>query len=562
MQIRLQFLFILLTPWLLSAQMTAQEPVLAEIITPDTEFCENGELTIEIKFGETYEAPFDAWISIRHADGNTLEEWLISQYHPSSNNGNYILLKTFDASVWKQYGEFRIAIDSARYNNADFSTENLGGPTTVHLYQTPTPQIAGEDTPTCGLSKQLNATPGTESNSYFWEPVTGASFDDANLTNPVFTADQAGTFELTFTQTNGACSASGKVSTTLWGQPSATLSTESEICGTGDAEIDFNLLGNGPWSVHYSFGTEAGQFSTSNSSPIQTHTLTEETSFQLLSVTDANGCSSTYSEEPGTKTTVIDLLPSANAGNDRAICDNEITLSAAEPAIGTGTWSGGGHFSNINAINSLFQPDPFTGEVTKTLTWTVKNKDCTTSDQVAVTFYEQLEADDISAGKDTLLYQQKTYILKATPPPFGEGTWTIAAGNGVIAQVNNPKAEIGQLDFGQTLLRWTVTNGECMAVWKDIEISVQGIENPTGFSPNSDGKNDQFKIPGAEHIRNNQLIVFNQQGTVVYKKTNYQNNWDGTKENGEDLPDGYYYYAFTGEGVNIKDYLIIKRSMR
>ncbi|GAO29039.1 similarity [Geofilum rubicundum JCM 15548] len=537
---------------------------MAEIITPDAEFCESGEVTIQIKFGEDFDPQFDAWISISHAGGTNTSSF-VENYDPSSNDNNYTYSRTLLLdNLTYSYGELIIRIDKAiDGNGTEYTGQDVGGSTTVTLFKTPSsPFTAGDDIATCGLSATLNATPGTESNSYNWEALAGTSLSDANITNPLFTADEDGTYELTFTQTNGACRVSDQVSVALWGQPSATLSTGSEICGTGDAEIDFELQGYGPWEVHYSYGTETGQFTTSDNNPTQIHTLTGETSFQLLSVTDVNDCSTSYTNEPGTMATVVDLLPTANAGNDREVCGKEVTLSAAEPPIGTGTWSGGGSFGNNNDKNSLFEPDPFTGEVSKTLTWTVENKDCAVSDHLVVTFFEQLADGDISAGEDTLLYQQASYILDATPPPFGVGTWTVIAGSGLISQLNDPKAELTQLDFGQTLLRWTVTNGLCEPVWQEVGITVQGLQNPTGFSPNGDGKNDLFIIPGAEFIENNQLIVFNQQGSVVYKTANYQNNWKGTKQNGEVLPEGYYYYVFSGKGVEIKDYLIIKRSIR
>jgi gliding motility-associated-like protein len=566
MQSRLQFLSLLIPLLFLSAPTTVQGQIMAEIITPDAAFCESGEISIDIKFGESFNAPFDAWIRISDSEGVFKEAWRIENLYPSENDGSYTFStqKTFDASIDSYgYGDFLISIEKAiDGSNNEYSGDDIAGTTTVSLFQTPTPQIVDDATPVCGLSKQLNATPGAESNTYYWEAVTGASFSDASLTDPLFTADEDGIYELTFTQTNGPCSASDVVSVTLWGEPSGSLSTESEICGTGEAEIHFNLQGYGPWTVNYSFGGEAEQLATSNNTPTQTHSLSGESIFQLQSVTDVHGCSTTYTDEPGTTATVIDLLPVANAGNDRAVCGNEISLSAAEPSIGTGTWSGGGSFSDIHDKNSLFNPDPFTGEVSKTLIWTVKNKECTVSDQIAVTFYEQLEATDISAGKDTLLYQQNSFILEAAPLPFGVGTWTILSGNGQITQANNPQAEISQLDYGQTLLRWTVSNGECAPVWQEVGIRVQSIQHPTGFSPNGDGLNDVLELPGAKTIENNQLIVFNRQGTVVYKINNYQNDWKGTKQNGEALPDGYYYYVFTGDGVNIKDYLILKRSKR
>ena len=39
------------------------------------------------------------------------------------------------------------------------------------------------------------------------------------------------------------------------------------------------------------------------------------------------------------------------------------------------------------------------------------------------------------------------------------------------------------------------------------------------------------------------LNIFNRYGTIVYSKANYVNEWDGKSDNGNELPDGTYYYV-------------------
>jgi len=70
----------------------------------------------------------------------------------------------------------------------------------------------------------------------------------------------------------------------------------------------------------------------------------------------------------------------------------------------------------------------------------------------------------------------------------------------------------------------------------------------TVITPNGDGKNDRFIISCVESgtFLNNELIIFNQRGTEVFQAKPYENNWDGTY-NGQDLPDGTYYYIFIPE---------------
>ena len=133
-----------------------------------------------------------------------------------------------------------------------------------------------------------------------------------------------------------------------------------------------------------------------------------------------------------------------------------------------------------------------------------------------------------------------------------------------IIQSENPKSEASGLKYGDTKFTWTVTNGVCSSVSDDVIITIKGLRCPTGFSPNGDGKNDYFVIEGAEQIRNNQLIVFDKDGYVVFKQSDYkkENYWDGTKD-GSPVPDGIYHYVFSGDNMDpIKNFLVIKRTKR
>jgi len=70
---------------------------------------------------------------------------------------------------------------------------------------------------------------------------------------------------------------------------------------------------------------------------------------------------------------------------------------------------------------------------------------------------------------------------------------------------------------------------------------------PNVFTPNGDGVNDYFFIPGLDTYSENEITIINRWGNVVYEKKNYQGDWTG---NG--LPEGTYYYvlrAFTLAGV-------------
>lgn len=563
MRYRILVLFLIMTLPSGFLNIQGQGRDFAEIITPDAAFCESGEISIQIKFNDSYDAPFDAGITIYGDKTGRLDSipTFISSYFPSNNNNNY----TFTAQRLISFpndNEIRIVITSGMDGDGEIYTpDDMSGETIITLYRTPSsPFSAGSDIETCGLSATLNASAGAESNTYSWTDIAGGTFSDNSVTDPVFTAVTDGDYLLGFTQTNGVCSVTDQVSVKLNGQPSAAISTGSTICGTGDAEIDVTLQGYAPWQGQYSYNGQTASFTASSSTHTISHNLNGETDFQLISVSDVNNCETTYSYEPGTFVTVPDKQPLADAGSDKAVCGNETLLAALAPSAGTGSWSGDGSFASPNNPTSTYISSPYTGSAVKTLTWTVVNDKCSASDQVNISFFEPLDPDLISAGRDTALYNKNNYILNASPLSFEEGEWSVLEGGGTLSRHREHNSPVEGLKYGSNLLRWTVTNGICAPVSKDLVIRVTGVKHYTGISPNNDNLNDIFIIEGAEQIENNKLSVFDRSGKLVYQTASYQNNWGGIDLNGKALPDGNYYFRFQGEGVDIKDFLIIKRS--
>ncbi len=79
-----------------------------------------------------------------------------------------------------------------------------------------------------------------------------------------------------------------------------------------------------------------------------------------------------------------------------------------------------------------------------------------------------------------------------------------------------------------------------------------GLLKPNNIlTPNGDGKNDVWKVENLTIMYpNNEVIVYDKVGKVVYRSKNYQSNWDGTY-NGQILPTGSYYYELNiGAGLD------------
>lgn len=84
------------------------------------------------------------------------------------------------------------------------------------------------------------------------------------------------------------------------------------------------------------------------------------------------------------------------------------------------------------------------------------------------------------------------------------------------------------------------------AVPTPVNLEVAPLFVPGGFSPNNDGINDYFVIENGANYQIH-LEIFNRWGNLIYKNTNYKNEWNGkTTEGihvGDDVPSGTYYYV-------------------
>ncbi len=112
----------------------------------------------------------------------------------------------------------------------------------------------------------------------------------------------------------------------------------------------------------------------------------------------------------------------------------------------------------------------------------------------------------------------------------------------------------------------TDLNGCSVTLSVPVLVSCDSILVPTGFSPNSDGINDGYVIRNIDLFPGNQLWIFNRFGSLVFKATNYNNEWDGYNNidgsfNGSRMPpDTYFYILDLNDGSKARSgYIILKR---
>jgi gliding motility-associated-like protein len=69
------------------------------------------------------------------------------------------------------------------------------------------------------------------------------------------------------------------------------------------------------------------------------------------------------------------------------------------------------------------------------------------------------------------------------------------------------------------------------------DITGDDIVIPNTITPDGDGKNDTWKIPGIDRYPGSIVDIYNRWGNQVYHSNNYDNSWDG-----HDLNEGTYFY--------------------
>lgn len=78
------------------------------------------------------------------------------------------------------------------------------------------------------------------------------------------------------------------------------------------------------------------------------------------------------------------------------------------------------------------------------------------------------------------------------------------------------------------------------------------VEVPLAFTPNGDGINDRFIIRNLDQYPQNTLQVFDRTGKLIYRRENYNNDWNGMV-NGKMITRDTYFYILT-----IKDKVVKK----
>jgi len=435
-------------------------------------------------------------------------------------------------------------------------------PTTVDISILPQDTaFAGEDFSICRDQPVfLNARPSVEGRG-FWEVLNGDTsgvflLDPGIATTEVIGVDEdTVTYQFVWNLAIGSCGVYSRdtVDVMLNNAEIATVGDMIDTCQV--TSLRLNAVppsdGEGRWTQSIAQAQLGVRIDDPTDPTTEVFNLQPGNQYQFTWTLTNTTCGETSAE--------LSVLVSGGfpfAGEDFSTCDECEVLDATQPSTGLGVWS-----TPDASIFFNSRTDPKTtvcglkpGE--NLLVWTVDNAACGSEsrDSVIITVAGRPEAVDdeltVQTGElgvlDVAENDNTTEVFAVTIATEPVNGTLERLDNGVYQYQSDP-------DFrGQDEFRYSICNSavkDCACDTATVVIIIEPASRcspPNVFTPNGDGVNDAFVIPcftgpNAQNFLNNEVIIFNTWGDEVFRAENYDNKWEGTY-NGEELPNGTYYY--------------------
>jgi gliding motility-associated-like protein len=162
---------------------------------------------------------------------------------------------------------------------------------------------------------------------------------------------------------------------------------------------------------------------------------------------------------------------------------------------------------------------------------------------------------DVNAGADQEVCVGAPFnLLASSSGGFGGNvySWTLIAGtNDSIMNSNSASASVTPSAPNTNIYQVMVmdhcgymhTDTVVVDVLLDCDLTI-----PNVFTPNGDGKNDEFVISG-NGIKTFSIEIYNRWGKKEFESSEITHSWDGKK-----VTDGTYFYIINAENINGKKF--------
>lgn len=141
---------------------------------------------------------------------------------------------------------------------------------------------------------------------------------------------------------------------------------------------------------------------------------------------------------------------------------------------------------------------------------------------------------DFGAGPDvTIGLGESAQLTAFGGPPYTWSPTSGLSGSTIADPIASPEST--------TFYEVSTTINGCDYTDTVIVEVVRRVDPPNTFTPNNDGYNDLWLIPGIADYPGAEVVVHDRWGQRVFRSVGYREPWDGTN-NGKDVPNGTYYY--------------------
>ena len=341
-----------------------------------------------------------------------------------------------------------------------------------------------------------------------------------------------GVYDVVVTDQNGCTS---QQSLTITEPNEITVITDlvvNSYCpNQADGSISISVIG-GDGNYQYNWSDTSLVFSSSNQDisgliPGQ----------YVIFVNDGNLCTGT-----DTIDVVADNIITAVAINDTFVCiDNCLDLTGAGSGTNTLSYSwalvdSATTLSTTDSLNFCF--DDSSGVVS--FVFTVADQNCFSSDTVSINVFDVPLVDAGDSIKE--LYGNFVFLGGSPSGPIGSSySWfpSLNFTNVDDTTYENPEIE---LLVNQTYTMFVVDSNGCVNSDSIYVELIPEISYSSGFSPNDDGVNEDWKINQIEQFPLCVVEIYNRWGHKLYTSDpGYTNPWNGLYKNSP-LPVGTYYY--------------------
>ena len=397
----------------------------------------------------------------------------------------------------------------------------------------------------------LSTPTGTNTYTYNWQVPTGVATSTSNSV----TTTKAGTYSLTITDANTCTSEVGTGIVTVNALPPKPTLTSPVICEGATASVTM-LTPTGTSTYTYTWSVPTGvATSTSNS------VTTTKAGTYSLTITDANTCTS----EVGTGIVTVNPIPTFTISSPSVCLGSPLTITA-NPITGAKpdynyTWQVPSGVTNPGNVSN------FTTTTSGVYTATIKNKttNCESAFLNTNAIFYPLPIAKAIVASDNKVIVNKTLNLTAaasggtSPYKF---TWTPSSTmNYSISGQEN--AVFNAIKEGKVNIKFQVKDeNNCEANSGDYEITIESedivLVLPNAFTPNGDGKNDEFKIVAINTLGQKSFLyfeIYNRNGKLLTNKiTDYKAGWNGRSLAGDMQDMGVYFVKlvkFNKDGIQV-----------